>query len=144
VWAGRPTHRNDRNRSVALSGLKAITDLPGITLISLQKGPGQAQVGGYFGRAPLLNMGPAIDDFADSAAIIDGLDLVVTVDTAIGHLTGAMGKPVWIMLPHAPDWRWLEQRADSPWYPSVRLFRAPAPRAWDLVTAEVAKALGDL
>ena len=127
VWAGRPTHRNDRNRSVALSGLGAITDLPGVTFVSLQKGPPQAQVGGYFGRAPLINLGPEIDDFADSAAIIEGLDLVVTVDTAIGHLTGAMGKSVFIMLPYAPDWRWLEQRSDTPWYPSVRLFRPPTP-----------------
>ncbi|MEO7027458.1 MAG: tetratricopeptide repeat protein, partial [Caulobacteraceae bacterium] len=119
VWAGRPTHKNDRNRSVALTALAPLTELAGITFVSLQKGPGQTQVGGYFGRAPLINVGPEIDDFADSLAVIDGLERVVTVDTAIGHLAGAMGKSAFLMLPYAPDWRWLEKRADTPWYPSV-------------------------
>ncbi|MGI8840562.1 MAG: tetratricopeptide repeat protein [Caulobacteraceae bacterium] len=143
VWAGRPTHKNDRNRSVALAGLGALTDLAGVTFVSLQKGPPQAQVSGYFGRAPLINLGPEIDDFADSMAIIEGLDLVVTVDTAIGHLAGAMGRPVFIMLPFTSDWRWLEGRPDTPWYPTARLFRPPAPRDWDAVSAEVAAALAE-
>lgn len=141
VWAGRPTHKNDRNRSVALTALTALTDLPGVTFVGLQKGPGQAQVGGYFGRAPIINLGPEIEDFADSMAVIDGLEQVVTVDTAIGHLAGAMGKPVSIMLPFAPDWRWLEARADTPWYPSVRLFRPTTPRDWPAVTRAVADAI---
>ena len=141
VWAGRPTHRNDRNRSVALTDLGAITDLSGITFVGLQKGPGVPQVGGYFGRAPLINLGPELVDFDDTLAVIDGLDLVLSVDTAVAHLAGAAGKPVWVMLPHAPDWRWLLQRTDSPWYPTLRLFRAPAPRDWASVTAEVAAAL---
>ncbi len=141
AWAGRPTHRNDRNRSVALAGLGAITDLGGLTFVSLQKGPAVGQVGGYFGRAPLVNLGPELADFEDTLAVIDGLDLVITVDTAVGHLAGAAGKPVWVMLPHAPDWRWLTARDDSPWYPTMRLFRAPAPRDWRAVTAEVAAAL---
>ena len=143
VWAGRPTHRNDRNRSVALSGLGAITGLDGVTFVSLQKGPAVTQVGGYFGRVPLVNLGPELADFEDTLAVMDGLDLVLTVDTAVGHLAGAAGKPVWVMLPHAPDWRWLMARADSPWYPTMRLFRAPAPRDWGAVTAEVAAALRD-
>ena len=141
VWAGRPTHMNDRNRSVALSMLAPITQVDGLTFISLQKGPAVDQVGGYFGRAPLINLGPEIGDFADSAAIIEALDLVVTVDTSIGHVAGAMGKPAWIMLPYAPDWRWLRERADTPWYPGVRLFRPPAPKDWATVTAAVASAL---
>ncbi len=143
VWAGRPTHRNDRNRSVALTGLGAITGLDGVTFVSLQKGPAVTQVGGYFGRAPLVNLGPELADFEDTLAVIDGLDLVLTVDTAVGHLAGAAGKAVWVMLPHAPDWRWLMARADTPWYPTMRLFRAPAPRDWGAVTAEVAAALRD-
>ena len=143
VWAGRPTHKNDRNRSVALNGLSAITGLYGVSFVSLQKGPPQAQVADYFGRAPLINLGPEIDDFADSLAVIDGLDLVVTVDTAIGHLAGAMGKRVFIMLPFASDWRWLEVRADTPWYPTARLFRPPAPRDWDAVAGAVAAAMGE-
>jgi Flp pilus assembly protein TadD len=141
VWAGRPTHKNDRNRSVALSGLGALTDLPGVTYVSLQKGPAEAQVGDYFGLAPLVNLGPEVDEFTDTLAIMASLDLVVTVDTAVGHLAGAMGKPVFIMLPYAPDWRWLERRSDTPWYPSARLFRPPTPRNWDAVTAEVAGAM---
>ena len=144
VWAGRPTHKNDRNRSVALNRLSALTDIPGVTYISLQKGPGEAQVGDYFGLAPLVNLGPEVDEFTDSLAIMDGLDLVVTVDTAVGHLAGAMGKRVFIMLPYAPDWRWLEKRSDTPWYPSVRLFRPPTPQNWDAVTAEVAAAVREL
>ncbi len=94
VWAGRPTHKNDRNRSVALSRLGPLTSLSGVTYVSLQKGPAEAQIGGYFGHAPLINLGPEIDDFVDSMAVMDGLDLVVTVDTAVGHLAGAMGKRV--------------------------------------------------
>ena len=143
VWAGRPTHKNDRNRSVTLNGLGTITDLDGVTFVSLQKGPPQAQVAEYFGRAPVVNLGPEIDDFSDSMAVIDGLDLVVTVDTAIGHLAGAMGKRVFIMLPYASDWRWLEGRSDTPWYPTVRLFRPPAPRDWDAVASAVAAAMGE-
>jgi tetratricopeptide (TPR) repeat protein len=141
VWAGRPTHKNDRNRSVALNRLSAITDLDGITFVSLQKGPAEAQVAEYFGNAPLINLGPEIDEFTDSLAIMEGLGLVVTVDTAIGHLAGAMGQRAFIMLPYAPDWRWLEKRGDTPWYPSVRLFRPPGPRDWDAVSAEVARAI---
>ncbi len=144
VWAGRPTHKNDRNRSVALNRLSALTDLPGVTYVSLQKGPAEAQVGDYFGLAPLVNLGPEVDEFTDSLAIMDGLDLVVTVDTAVGHLAGAMGKRVFIMLPYAPDWRWLERRSDTPWYPSARLFRPPTPQNWDAVTAEVAAAIREM
>jgi hypothetical protein len=143
VWAGRPTHMNDRNRSAALSTLAPITDIDGVTFISLQKGQGVDQISGYFGRAPLINLGVEIDNFGDSAAIIEHLDLVVTVDTAIGHLTGAMGKPAWIMLPYAPDWRWLRERTDTPWYPDVRLFRPAAPKDWASITSAVAAALHD-
>ena len=141
VWAGRPTHRNDRNRSVALADLGGITNLAGVTFISLQKGPAVPQVGGYFGRAPMVNLGPELGDFEDTLAVIDGLDLVLTVDTAVAHLAGAAGKPVWVMLPHAPDWRWLTGRSDSPWYPTLRLFRPPGPRDWAAVARDVAAAL---
>jgi len=143
VWAGRPTHRNDRNRSVALTALGAITDLAGVTFVGLQKGPTVPQVGGYFGRAPLINLGPELADFEETLAVVDGLDLVLTVDTAVAHLAGAAGKPVWVMLPHAPDWRWLMDRTDTPWYPTMRLFRPPAPRDWPSVTAAVAAAMRD-
>jgi hypothetical protein len=123
VWAGRPTHGNDRNRSVRLARLQPLLDRAGMTFIALQKGASQAEIGAYFGRAPLLNCGAEITDFADTAAIIAGLDLVVTVDTSVGHLAAAMGKPTWIMLPF------------------VRLFRQPRPDDWETVVAAVARAL---
>jgi hypothetical protein len=139
AWAGRPTHNNDRNRSVALAALAPLGRVPGTAFVSLQKGPAAAQVAGF--GAPLLNLDAEIVDFLDTAAIIGNLDLLVTVDTAIGHLAGAMGRPAWVMLPFAPDWRWLVGRADSPWYPSLRLFRPAAPRGWDGLIAQVADAL---
>ena len=143
AWAGRPTHVNDRNRSAALATFARLAEFRRLALISLQKGPAQAQIGTYWGRAPLVNIGPEIADFDDTMAILEALDLVVTVDTAVGHLAGAMGRPVWLMLPFAPDWRWLLDRSDSPWYASARLFRQPAPRQWDPVVAEIARRLAD-
>lgn len=143
AWAGRSKHRNDRNRSTKLKDLAPLWDLDGVSFVSLQKGAGASQVGDYFGRAPLINLGPEIGDFADTLAIMAGLDLVITVDTAVGHLAGAAGVPVWVMLPHAPDWRWLTERSDSPWYPSLRLFRPPAPRDWAFVAAAVAAAVAE-
>jgi hypothetical protein len=141
VWAGRGTHPNDDNRSMRLATLAPLGALPGVSLVSLQKGPAQAGIGYYWGRAPLVNLGPEIADFADTMAIIDRLERVVTVDTAVAHLAGAMGKEVRVMLPCAPDWRWLLDRADSPWYPSVRLFRQGADRDWAPVVAAIAEAL---
>jgi tetratricopeptide (TPR) repeat protein len=140
IWAGRPTHKNDSNRSAALAAFGPLAALEGIALVSLQKGPGRAAIAGYFDRAPLLNLGAEIADFDDTMAIIETLDLVVTVDTSVAHLAGAMGKPVWILLPYAPDWRWLLSRNDSPWYPSARLFRQSRPGDWGGVAHRVAEA----
>jgi Tfp pilus assembly protein PilF len=141
AWAGRSTHKNDSNRSAALSAFGPLAALDGIALVSLQKGPGRAAIATYFDHAPLLNLGAEIADFDDTMAIIEALDLVVTVDTSVAHLAGAMGKPVWILLPYAPDWRWLLGRSDSPWYPSARLFRQSRPRDWGGVAHQVAHAL---
>jgi Flp pilus assembly protein TadD len=141
AWAGRPTHHNDRNRSTSLSTFAPLTELPGVTLLSLQKGPGQAQIGQYWGKAPLLSLGPEIRDFGDTMAIIDRLDMIVTVDTSLGHLAAAMAKPVWTMLPYAPDWRWLLDRTDSPWYPTLRLFRQAKPREWEPVMEKIVEDL---
>jgi ADP-heptose:LPS heptosyltransferase len=144
VWAGRSTHNNDVNRSMNLRELGRLAEIDGLALVSLQKGPAQAAIATYFGRAPLLNLGASIADFADTMAVIEALDLVVTVDTAVAHVTGAMGKPVWIMLPFAPDWRWLLERGDSPWYPTARLFRQPRTGDWGGVVRQIAEQLSDL
>jgi tetratricopeptide (TPR) repeat protein len=141
VWAGRPSHMNDDNRSTSLASFAPLANLPDTTLVSLQKGATQAQIGAYWGRAPLINLGPEIHDYGDTMAILESLDLLVTVDTSVGHLSGAMGKPVWIMLPYAPDWRWLLGRSDSPWYRTVRLFRQSADRDWQPVMAGIAEEL---
>jgi hypothetical protein len=139
VWSGR---ERPPNRSASLSVLAPIAALEGISLVSLQMGRAQDEVAGYFGRAPLLGLGHEIADFTDTAAILANLDLVVTIDTAVAHLAGAMGKPAWIMLPYSPDWRWLLEREDSPWYPTARLFRQPAPGQWEPVVTCIATALG--
>jgi tetratricopeptide (TPR) repeat protein len=141
IWAGRPTHNNDRNRSALLADFLPLANVRGIALLALQKGPKTEQAGGWYGRAPLINIGAEIEDYDDTMAILDNLDLLVTVDTSVAHLAGAMGRPVWIMLPRAPDWRWLLDRADTPWYPSVRLFRQQHVRRWDDVAQAIAAEL---
>ncbi|MBS0640450.1 MAG: tetratricopeptide repeat-containing glycosyltransferase family protein [Acetobacteraceae bacterium] len=143
VWAGRPTHANDRRRSVTLGQFAPVAAVPGVALVSLQKGPPTSQAGGYFGRAPLINIGAEVQDYDDTMALLECLDLVLTVDTSVAHLAAAMGKPVWIMLAYAPDWRWLLDRSDSPWYPTVRLFRQSVHSHWNDVFARVAAALRD-
>ena len=141
AWAGRPTHHNDRNRSTALATFAPLTELPGIAFVALQKGPPQAQIGGYWGRAPLINLGPELRDFGDTMAVVESLERVITVDTSVAHLAGAMGKEAWVMLPHAPDWRWLLNRSDTPWYPTHRLFRQGPDRGWDKVIGAIIKEL---
>lgn len=144
VWAGRPTHNNDRRRSAKLSDFAPLAALPGVALVSLQKGPSADQAGGYFGRAPLVNIGAEVRDYDDTMALLECLDLVVTVDTSVGHLAAAMGKPVWILVATSPDWRWMMDREDTPWYPTVRLFRQTVPRQWRDVFQRVAAELAKL
>jgi hypothetical protein len=144
VWAGRPTHRNDRNRTMALSTLAPpLAEVPGIALVSLQKGEASAEVTSYAGRAILADAARDITDYEDTVATIAALDLVVTVDTSVAHIAGAMGRPCWVLLPYTCDWRWLREREDSVWYPSLRLFRQKAPARWAeplaAVAAELAK-----
>lgn len=130
VWAGRPTHGNDYNRSMTLLDLAPLGQLQNTALVSLQMGPAVAQIADYYGAAPLINLGAEIRDFADTMAILAVIDRVVAVDTSIVHLAGAMGRPVSVLLPFAPDWRWLRDRSDSPWYPSVELFRQTKSGVW--------------
>jgi hypothetical protein len=138
AWAGNPAHRNDRRRSVPTAALAPLAALQGVDWVNLQLGARGAELA-IMHRMPAP---PArIGDFADTAALIETLDLVIAADTAVAHLAGAMGKPVWLLLPHAPDWRWMLGRDDSPWYASARLFRQERPGDWAGVVARVAAAL---
>ena len=131
VWAGSPTHQADRARSIAAAKLLPRLAMPGVRLVSLQKVPreGDAAVIAALGGTA-LDLGPDLADFADTAGLMAHLDLVISVDTAVAHLAGALGRPVWTLIPVAPDWRWMTGRDDSPWYPSMRLFRQTRPDDW--------------
>jgi tetratricopeptide (TPR) repeat protein len=140
VWAGNPNHRNDYNRSMAVECLLPLLAVPGLRPFSLQVGP-RAQDLERLPSGAIADLAPFLDDFGETAAALSALDLVIAVDTATAHLAGALGRPVWLLLPYAPDWRWMLDREDSPWYPSFRLFRQSSPRDWDEVVARVAAAL---
>ncbi len=139
-WAGRPTHKNDRNRSCGFNHFVEFFGIAGVTVYSLQKGPREADIGEYGCQGLIANVAPRLGDFA---AVVEQLDLVITVDTAIGHLAGALGKPAWVAVPFAPDWRWLLETETSPWYPKHRLFRQTEPGGWDDVFARLRRALRD-
>jgi tetratricopeptide (TPR) repeat protein len=135
VWSGNPLFPEDRLRSISLSGFEALLALHGVRFFSLQMDPAASQLAEV--GAPVIDLEATIGDMADTAALIEKLDLVITVDTAVAHLAGALGKPVWVLLPFAPDWRWLMERADSPWYPTMRLFRQPKFGDWPSVLERV-------
>jgi ADP-heptose:LPS heptosyltransferase len=141
VWQGRPAHPNDRVRSVALEALTPLLQLENILPVSLQLGAGQEQLAMHPARTRVVDAAADIKDFSDTAAVIAGLDCVVTIDSAIAHLTGAMAKRGIVMLSHAGEWRWLEKRSDSPWYPTLELVRQPQAGAWDCVAQRVAERL---
>jgi hypothetical protein len=134
VFSGNPRHQADQRRSVPLDLIGRLPDIPGLHFVSLHHGTSAA----CLGRQDLT---PWMTDYAQTAALIETLDLVIAVDTSVAHLAGALGKPVWILLPHAPDWRWLLGRTDSPWYRSARLFRQPAAGDWTSVLTQVRDAL---
>jgi len=140
VWAGSPTHANDRNRSCRLDDLAPLLVISGINWFSLQKGPAADQLKQVHSKA-ITGLDLLLHDFSDTAAAISHLDLIVAVDTSVAHLSGALNKPCWVMLPYAPDFRWLLGREDSPWYPSLRLFRQPKPGDWASVVSAISKAL---
>jgi tetratricopeptide (TPR) repeat protein len=140
AWSGSVRHRNDRNRSVPLGTLARLL-APGVEFVSLQKELRTEDRKALRAIPALRHFEDEMHDFADTAALVDCLDLVITVDTSVAHLAGALGKPVWILLPYAPDWRWLLEREDSPWYPSARLFRQPALGDWASVLDRVATEL---
>jgi tetratricopeptide (TPR) repeat protein/glycosyltransferase involved in cell wall biosynthesis len=140
AWAGNALHQRDLVRSISLETLAPVLGTEGVTFFSLQKGPASRQLTTLQG-ANIIDLDPDLNDLADTAAAIAELDLVITVDTAIAHLAGALGKPVWVLISHVPDWRWMLGRDDSPWYPTMRLFRQPMVRAWVPAIAAVARAL---
>ena len=143
AWAGSPSNVHDAKRSITLDALSPLGGIPGVRYFSLQKRPsGVAPLTPPAG-IPLVDLDPWLTDFAETAAAMESLDLIISVDTAVAHLAGALGRPVWIMLPFVPDWRWLVERQDSPWYPTARLFRQPSRGDWRSVIGAVRKALGE-
>lgn len=138
--AGRPSHSNDANRSLALADMAPLA-VPGITYLAIQKGPAAAQAATAPPGMNIVPLDAEIADFEDTAAILSLADLLVSVDSSPVHLAGALNRPAWVLLPFLPDWRWLMQRSDSPWYPSLRLFRQPAPGDWKPVMHDVGQAL---
>lgn len=142
VWSGNAAHSNDRNRSLPLSQLLRIA-LPGIRFVSLQREVRDTDRSAL-ADSGILDVADELHSFSDTAALVEALDLVISVDTSVAHLAGALGRPLWVLLPHRPDWRWLVDREDSPWYPTARLFRQPRPGDWDPVLEGVRVALAEL
>ena len=143
AWSGNPIHPNDHNRSIELRSLLPLLNFDA-TFVSLQKDVRIDDVTVLQDQRDLLHFGDALENFSDTAALISNVDLVISVDTSVAHLAGALAKPVWVLLPFVPDWRWLLDRNDSPWYPTARLFRQDDARAWDNVIARVHAALYEL
>lgn len=145
AWQGNRQHQADRFRSMPMKEFLPLAKLTGVRLFSLQKGAGVEQLEALTGRLDALPLGSRLDEesgaFMDTAAVLKNLDLLITSDTAIAHLAGAIGVPVWVALPHVPDWRWLLEREDTPWYPTMRLFRQPQPGDWTSVFERIASAL---
>ena len=143
AWAGNPKHKNSwaANRSLEITSLNPLFDIPDIFWVSLQVDERYNEAASIHKKEILYDTRDQIEDFADTAAVISGLDLIITVDTAVAHLAGALGTPVWILLSFAADWRWLLDRDDCPWYPTMKLFRQKAPGDWKSVISSVRKAL---
>ena len=140
AWSGNAAHKRDELRSIELSALLPLLNT-GATIVSVQKDLRSADAAVLDGHRDIVQVADAVADFADTAALVSNLDLIITVDTSIAHLAGALGQPVWILLPYLPDWRWLLDRDNSPWYPTARLFRQDQARSWDSVIPNVREAL---
>ena len=143
VWAGNPQHSNDRRRSLPVDAIRPLLDVAGLRFVSLQVGRRGREVE-QFASAAVVDLAPRLSDFMETAAVVANLDLVIAVDTAVAHLAGALGKPAWVLLRTRPDWRWLLEREDSPWYPSLRLFRQRHAGDWEDVVGRVRAALARL
>jgi len=144
VWSGSITFKGNRNRATTIDSFLGLLEVPGVTLVSLQKGPPNAELAACGCRGLILDADPLLDDFADTAALLERLDLVIMTDSSVTHLCGALGRPVWVALCYAADWRWLRIRQDSPWYPSARLFRQRTAGRWDDVFERIKVELAKL
>lgn len=144
VWAGSPTHKNDRNRSCQLDDFLPVLKTEGVAFYSLQKGGRSQDLAKLPPEITVFDLSPQLTDYEATAKLILQLDLVIGIDTSVVHLTGALGKPVWTVLCYAPDWRWMLDRADSPWYSTMRLFRQPKPKDWTGVFQNVGRSLSKL
>jgi hypothetical protein len=144
VWRGNPKHKRDHLRSFSPEHLDVIDRVPHVQLFSLQKPAAAHAVPTFNSPGQLIDLAPELTDFAETAAAIKNLDLVISCDSAPAHLAGALGVPVWIALPFVPDWRWLLNRDDSPWYPTARLFRQRERQDWTAVFANMARELATL
>jgi hypothetical protein len=141
AWQGNPQYPNDRQRSIPLARFAPLAQLTGVRLFSVQKGPGSEQLVRGANPFPVIDLGSRFGNFADTAAALVNLDLVVAVDSAVAHCAGALGLPAWVLLPSPSEWRWLRHREDSPWYPTMRLFRQKEPGDWEEVVDRLAGAL---
>ena len=141
VWAGSRTHNKDKDRSIPLDTFRSVYSNINADFFSLQKDIRESDVPLLEKTQEVISLGANLVDLADTASVIAALDLVITVDTSVAHLAGALGKPVWILLPYCPDWRWLLRRSDSPWYPTARLFRQHRRNDWSVVLDEANAAL---
>ncbi len=137
VWRGNPQHNRDRQRSMNSGLFARFLDLPGLAVVSLQLDGRAEELAALGGGEAVLNAGPELGDYADTAALVANLDLVIAVDTSVCHLAGALGIPTWTLVDFAAEWRWLRNRDDSPWYPTMRLFRQPTPGDWPAVVERV-------
>jgi ADP-heptose:LPS heptosyltransferase len=133
VWSGSVTFKRNQERAQPIMRFFQAFALPGVQLYSLQKGPRTDELSALPRGGPIIDLAPLLDDFADTAAAISQLDLVIMTDSAVAHLAGAMGKPVWLLLGYVAHWLWLRDRTDNPWYPTLRLFRPRAEGDWDYV-----------
>ena len=141
TWQGNPTYRRDRERSFRLAELERVARIPGVELVSFQRIHGVEQLGEIQSKFAVTSIGEELNDFMDTAAAMKSIDLMITPDTSLGHLAGALGVPIWLALSFAADSRWLQGRSDSPWYPSMRLFQQARWGEWGQVFEQMAAAL---
>jgi len=141
AWRGNPQHPNDRQRSIPLASLEPLFAVPGVDFYNLQVAPGPQFAGEAAHQPTLIPLEGLLHDYAATASAIAQLDLVISPDTSLAHLAGALGRTAWVLLPFAPDWRWMLQGDDTPWYPTLRLFRQTAPGDWAAVIHRIRDAL---